>query len=58
VLHVVSRASAPDGYVATVHIESDGTLLADWHLPAKQPLRKRWPEDRGVAHDPRIWSSS
>ncbi|MBP0588231.1 hypothetical protein J8I87_00520 [Paraburkholderia sp. LEh10] len=39
VLYMVSRASEPDGYVAIVRVESDGTVLADWHLPR---YAERW----------------
>ena len=39
VRYFVSPASAPDGYVALVRIEREGTVLADWHLPR---FGERW----------------
>ncbi|BCZ85170.1 hypothetical protein PTKU64_88450 [Paraburkholderia terrae] len=39
VRHIVSSASAPDGYVAIVRVETEGTVLADWHLPR---FSERW----------------
>ena len=39
VRYLASCTCAPDGYVAIVRIESDSTVLADWHLPR---YAERW----------------
>ncbi|MGY6258071.1 hypothetical protein ACXIVK_31875 [Paraburkholderia caledonica] len=33
VRRIATRDSVPDGYIATVQIEREGDVLADWHLP-------------------------
>lgn len=39
VRRIVARDSIPVGYIATVRIERDGNVLADWHLPF---FSERW----------------
>lgn len=39
VRRIATRDSAPDGYIATVRIEREGNVLADWHLPF---FSERW----------------
>ncbi|CAN0626717.1 conserved protein of unknown function [Burkholderia multivorans] len=39
VRRIVTRLSAPDGYIAIVRIERNDEVLADWHLPR---FSERW----------------
>lgn len=39
VRRIITRDSTPDGYIATVRIEGEGNVLADWHLPF---FSQRW----------------
>lgn len=39
VRQIVTRMSAPDGYIAIVRIDRNDEVLADWHLPR---FGERW----------------
>lgn len=39
VRRIITRDSTPDSYIATVRIEAEGNVLADWHLPF---FSERW----------------
>jgi hypothetical protein len=48
VRHIVTRVSAPDGYIAIVQIERQGQVLADWHQPR---YSERWVTAREAQRD-------
>lgn len=48
VRRTLTRDSTPDGYIATVRIEREGNVLADWHLPF---FSERWLSEAEARRD-------